>query len=192
MATTQPTEREWYRIGLTALAVVAVGLAGLHVATADAGAQTDLSMDTLEVAGVNDTITGNVTGATLTTTLQYETGVPNADERIIRLKAGPDADSLQLIDYTRREGVTGQSTGTIELSGDLLANTALSASDLDPATGTTETTEIVVQAEIEVTRPDGPPVTHTIRDTATVTVTDSGEVTATLGGTGDITIHTDG
>lgn len=191
MAWQPTTTRDWYRVGVTALTLAVVGLAALHVATAQAGAQTDIDMDSLDVAGVNQTVTGNVTGATLTTTLSYETSVPEAQERIIRLKAGPSTDQLTLLDYDRQQSVTGQVSGTIELSGDLLADTALAADDLAPATGATQTTEIVVQADIEVTRPDGPPVTHTIRDTATVRLTDAGTVTATLGGDGTITVHTD-
>jgi len=54
------------------------------------------------------------------------------------------------------------------------------------------TTDLVAQAEIEVTRSDGSdPVTHTVTDDVTLRLTDDGQLVAEIGGTGEVSIQTD-
>lgn len=191
MRTWQPaTKRQWTSLAIITVLLTAVGgLALLGAGQADA--QTNIDVDGLNVTGENRTISGNVTDATLETTLSYNTDVPDADRRTIKLKAAPEDDTPQLIDYTSRS-IDGETSGTVILSGSLMEDTQLTQTTLQPAQAGTTTTEIVVVATIEVTRPDGEAVTTERRDTVTLTLRDDGSLVAEVGGTGSVTVETDG
>lgn len=183
------TKEQWYSLAIITVLLTAVGgLALLGAGQADA--QTNIDVDTLNVTGENRTLPGNVTDATLETTLSYNTDVPNADRRTIRLKAGPVDGDTTLIDYTSRS-IDGETSGTVVLSGSLMDHPELTADSLQPAQAGTTTAEIQVVAEIEVTRPDGEPVVTERRDTVTLTLRDDGTLVAEIGGTGSVTVQTD-
>lgn len=185
------SRRQWYRLGLVTLALTTVGIAALLGAATTADAQTDLSVGSLNVTGVNDTVSGNVTDATVSATLDYKLDVPDADRRIVRLEAGPTANDTALLDYTQRE-TDGAATGTVTLSGSLFEHRKYSTVTLTPDRAATHTTQFVVVAEIEVTRSDGDPVTTTVEDTVTLTLADDGTLVADIGGSGEVSIQTDG
>ena len=185
------TQRQWRRLGIVAAALAVLGTVALLGAAGTANADVQLQTDSLDVAGVNKTVSGNVTDATLSTTLNYQTDVPDSDRRIIRLKAGPSTDNLETIDYTQRE-VSDSTSGTVTLSGSLTDHPDISADALNPQRAGETTTDLVVQAEIEVTRSDGSdPVTHTVTDDVTLQLTDDGQLVAEVGGTGEVVVETD-
>lgn len=190
--TWQPTtRRQWHRLGLIAVALAVVGVAALAGATATADADVSMQTDSLDIPSVNKTVSGNVTDATLSTTLSYQTDVPDADRRIIKLKAGPTRDNLELLDYTQ-QSVSDSTSGTVTLSGSLLDHPQLTADVLNPARAGQTTTDLVVQAEIEVSRTDGKDaVTHTVTDDVTLQLTDDGQLVAQIGGTGEVDVATD-
>lgn len=193
MATsTTITWRQVYRAGTILVFVAAIGLGILMLGTPTAqGATADLTLGNLTVDGVNRTVSGNVTDVTLTATLDYSFEVPDATQRVVKIQAGADTSSLSTVDYAVQMDPSGTASGTVTLSGSVLSATTLTASDVDPTVASTETTEFVVRAVIEVTRDNGETVTATVTDTVTVTVTDGTELSAQVGGTGNVTVQTD-
>jgi hypothetical protein len=182
--------QQWYRLGLLALVVATGSIAFTLAGTSTAGAQSDLSFNDLNVSGVNKTVEGNVTGATVQTQLDYKTDVPGADRRVIRLEAGPTANNTVALDYNNSAIEDGTTQGTVTLSGDVFRHKALNTTRLTPARGETTTTEIVVAAEITMSRPEKPDVTRRITEPVTLTLTDDGGAMARLGGSGSVTINT--
>jgi hypothetical protein len=193
MLTWQPaSRRQWYRLGAVAFGLALLGAGALTVATTTADAQTTLTVDSLDVAGTNQTVDGDVTDATLSTTLDYQVDVPDAERRTVRLKAGPSRGALELVDYQTESVTDGAASGSVTLDGSLTDHPQISAADINPAVAATETTEVVVQAEIEVQRENGETVTDTRTDTVTLSLTDGTELEAAIGGSGAVTIETDG
>jgi len=185
------TRRQVYRLGIIALTLALVGTGALAVATTTAGAQTSLDMGTMDVADVNRSVSGDVSDATISADLAYSHNVPDAERRVVKLKAGPSKTDLETIDYVNERDITGTDSGTVTLSGSVL-DSSLTADEIDPALAATNEAEVVVQAEIEVTRANGETVTKTVTDTATLRLTDDEKLTASIGGDGDLTVETSG
>lgn len=179
-----------YRV--TIIAVVIAITAGGMIALSGGSAGAQVSFDGLDVSDTNQTVTSDVSDVQLSTTVQYEHDVPDADRRQIKLKAGPSKDALELVDYRQARDPAGVASGSVELSGSLVELSGFTADDFNPALADTSSKEIVIQAVIEVQRTNGDPVIHTVTDTATVTIQDGAELTATITGNGDLTVETTG
>jgi hypothetical protein len=178
-----------FRVVLLAI-TLSVAVGGV-VAFSGGSAAADVSLDSLDVADANKTVTSDVSDVTLSGTLTYDHSVPDADRRQVKLKAGPSEDNLELVDYQQARDPSGVASGTVELSGSLVELSGFSAEDFNPALAETSSQEIVVQAVIEVQRAGGDPVIHTVTDTATVTVQEGTDLTAEIGGEGSIEIVTE-
>lgn len=184
--------RQWYRYGLLALVVGTLAVAVTMAGTAPADANSELQVSDLNVTGVNETVANNVTAANVTTMLHYDIDVPTGDRRVIRLKAGPTANDTVTLDYDNAAMSSGQEQGTVALSGDLFRHEDLTQSLLQPGHGETRTTDIVVVAEVTVSRPNAPDVTTETVEPVTITLTDEGGPVARIGGTGNVTVQTAG
>jgi len=185
------TRKRVHRLTIIAVILTVVGTGALFVSASTATAQADVGVDGLSVSSVDETVDGNVSDVTLAADLTYQHDIPDATQRIVKLKVGPSADNLETIAYRVDREPNGNASGTATLSGSVLDHAALSAADFDPALATTKDTQVVVQTIIEVERANGETVTANATDTATLTLTDSGELTATVGGTGTLTVTTD-
>lgn len=179
-----------YRIGIVLLVLAAS--VGAAIAVSGSSAAASLEMDQLSVSDTSETVTGNVSDVQLSTTLSYEHDVPDADRRQIKLKAGPTQDDLEMVTFRQERDPAGTASGSVDLTGSVLDVSGFTADDFDPEVASTSSQDIVVQAIIEVQRPDADPVKHIVTDTATVTITDGTQLTATIGGDGSITIETTG
>lgn len=191
MSTWQPaTRRQWYRLGIVAAALALVGAGALTIATTTADAQTDLRLDSLAVDDVNQTVDGEVSGLTLAADVDYSHEVPDATRRVVTLKVGPSEGDLSTVDYRNARDPAGTDSGTVALEGNVFDATDLSPDDVAPATASTETTELVVAAEIEIQRANGKAVTRTVTDTVTLELHDDATLSASVGGTGTVTVET--
>jgi hypothetical protein len=185
------TRRTLYGCGIVAIVIAATAGSALLL-TDDASAQTDMTLDTLNVTGTDRTVSGNVTAVRLTSGLDYQPEVPDATRRIVKLQVGTTTGDFETITYQQTRDPAGTASGSVQLSGSVLDHSALSASDFQPPVANTTSQELVVRAVLEVHRSTGDVVTHTVTDTATVTLHDDGTLSATVGGTGNITVQTDG
>lgn len=177
--------RSVWRIGII-MAVFAVGVGGLALGMSQpASSQTDLQLDSLQIDDVNRTVSGNVSDVSVSVSLDYQWTVPDATRRIVKLKAGTDPNALQTLTFASTQ-VTGSGSGSTTLSASLLEDTSLTAADFDPAYAEQTSTEIIVQAVIEVRRASGEAVTQTVTETVLITVHDDGTITAQIGGTGSV------
>jgi len=192
MAWQPAARRRLYRLGIITLVLALIGVGALGIATTSAGAESTLDMTGLDVADVNRTVSGDVSDVTLSVDLSYSHEVPDATRRVIKIQVGPDKDSLTTLDYINEQDMAGTDSGTVTLSGSILDAQGLTASEIDPALASTNETQVVVQAEIEITRSNGETVTETVTDTATLRLTDGGNLTASIGGSGEFTVETSG
>jgi hypothetical protein len=175
----------------SALAVtLATTAGGAALLAPGAAATASMTLDTLSVAGVNETVSGNVSDVRISTTLDYNHSVPDASRRIVKLRVGPSADNMTLLDYQQTRDPAGTASGSVTLAGTLLDHQGWTADTFDPGVANTTSREVVVEAVIEVHRSNGQVVSHTVMDTATVTLSDDAELTATIGGSGSITVST--
>jgi len=186
------TRQQMYRLALLSLALAVVGASAIAVAATSADGQTSVEMDGLDVADVNRTISGNVTDVTLSADLSYSHDIADTEQRIIKLKAGPSEEELSTISYVVARDAPGTDSGTVTLTGSLLEADGLTASDLDPALASTNETDVVVQAVVEIERADGEVVRRTVMDTAVIRLTDDGELAVSIGGSGGFSVKTDG
>ncbi len=170
--------------------VLATTGAAISFVTAPVAGQTSVNVESLSITDATTTANDDVTDVQIDTTLGYNQSVPDATERVIKLRVGPSDSNLETLTFTRTES-PADGTGTVELSGSLM-DAGFSASDFNPDPGATKETTVVVEAVIEVPRENGDPVTATATDTATVTVDDGAIVQATVGGEGELTVKTDG
>jgi len=188
MATSR--RKQVYR-AVVILVAVGITIASLAALTPTTDAA-EVSVDSLDVADHEQTVTGDVTDGGLSATLSYDHDVADAERRIVKLKAGPSESELELVDYRQARDPQPKASGTVELSGSLVELSGFSASDFEPPLAHTASQEIVVQAVVEVQRENGEPVVHTVTDTATIRLTDDAELTATIGGTGGFEVDTTG
>lgn len=174
-----------------ALLLVLVGtVATGAVVLADTGrAQTSVSVDSFEAASVEKTVSGDVTDVQVTADIGYNYSVPDAEDRFIELHAGPSESEMQQLTFIRASDPAGDDRGSVTLEGSLL-EAGFNAEQFDPAEADSTTTEVVVKAVIEVDRANGETVRREVTDTATITLNDSGEITATLGGEAEFVIGT--
>jgi len=184
------SRQQWQRYTIIT-AVVLVGIIGVvAVAAQPSAGQTDLTLDSLDVAGVNQTVDGEVSDVTLSTELDYQHDVPDAERRIITLWVGPSEDSLEQLTFAQ-ESISGDpASGTVELSGSVFDHSEIDAQTVAPELAETKETDLVVQARVEIRRSGGESVVHNVTDTTTLRLTDGAELTATVGGTGDLTVIT--
>jgi len=191
-ASTRGYKRTAYRL-LTIIGVALLAAAaGIALATVPASGQANVSLGSLDVADVNRTTTGDVTDVRVSATLSYAHDVPDADRRLLKLKVGPSPDQLETIDYVQDADPQGTASGTVDLDGSVLDASTLSAADFQPPlAGTTETT-VYIGAAVEVRRAGGDPVTATVVEPVSLTLTDSQELTVEIGGTADVTVRDSG
>jgi len=176
-----------YRIGIV-LAVLAL-IGGVAFAV-PAGASADMDIGSLDVADANETVDQNVSDVVLSATLDYQHDVPDAERRIVKLKAGPSEDDLELVDYQQARDPAGTASGSVTLGGSVIDATTFTTGDFQPDVAGNTSQEIVVEAVIEVERATGDTVRHTVTDTATVHVQDGTELVVELGGSGSIDVQT--
>jgi len=176
-------------IALTLLTFIAAAVLLAGALTASP-ASAQVTVDDFEVADHDKTVTGDVTGVGVETTLAFDHAVPDATSRIVKLHVGPSESDLESVAFARERSPTGDDAGQVTLSGDLTDHAAWSASDFDPATASSVEREVVVQATLTLERENGDAVTRTVTDTATITLTDGTELDATLGGDGTFTVET--
>ena len=168
--------------------VLAVAGAVMSFGVAPAAGQTSVNVESLSIADATTTAEDDVTDVRIDTTLGYNQSVPDATERVIKLRAGPSESDLKTLTFTRTES-PADGAGTVDLSGSL-TDAGFSASDFNPNAGATKETTVVVQAVIEIPRANGDPVTATATDTATVTIHDGAVIRASIGGSGELTVET--
>lgn len=188
----QPTtdRQRWYSLAIITLVLMAIAAGALYGAnTADAEASVEFGA--FDIADHDETIDGDVSDVDVAATLDYQTDVPDAERRLIYLRAGPTDGEMETLDFVQQTVNGDPETGTVTLDGSLLDHPELDAKAFGPTVADSETTEIDVQAELEVRRENGETVTHVVEDTVTITLTDDSELTAELGGSGDIIVTTD-
>lgn len=192
MATSNPSKWSRRRIILAAAFAIGFGATIFLLGTPTASAGTTADLGGLEVDGVNKTVDGNVSDVTLNTSMNYEYDVPDATQRVIKLKVGPNEGDLETIDYVVEQDPSGSVSGSVSLSGSVLEHAELSASDVNPALASSEETEFVVEVSMEVTRANGEVVTREVSDTVVVRLRDGASLEASLGGSGSVTVETTG
>jgi len=187
----QPATRtEWYRLAAAAAALAIIGAGALVGATATADAQTDIRLDGLDIAGVNQTTNGDVSAVGLSADVGYRHDVPDATRRVVTLKVGTSNNTLETLDYRNTRDPTGADSGSVTLSGDVLDATDLTAADVTPATASSATTELIVVADLRIERANGQAIERTVRDTVTVRLHDGTDLSASVGGAGVVTVET--
>lgn len=184
------TRRKRQAVGIALATSILLASIGVGLMVASGGASADVSMGDLAIDDHNATVGGDVSAVTLATTLGYSQDVPDATRRIVTLKVGPSEDELETLAFEQERDPSGTASGEVSLTGDLISDGPFTTDDFDPALASSTSTEVVVQAEIEVHRENGDPVTHTLTDTATVTLNDDAELTVDLGGSGEFTVQT--
>jgi len=170
-------------------------LAGVAVASEDAGAQTAL---TLDVVGDAATLgpDASVTGVELSLTVEWAYDLPDSatpSRVIVEIAAGRAAGSLTVVDSAESAQLFVEASGEETFDADLLAAGALDAASLAPSGGE-RATEVTVEARLRVAADDGAVLAReTTSDEATVTVTrDSVEPSeyGEVGGSGSLSITT--
>lgn len=181
--------RPWQYRALAILIGVTVVVA-LVLATATMPARGQATVGGLDIQGVDRTVSGNVSAVTLDAKIDFSHDVPDATSRIVELHVGPSESELDQLSFRRESDPRGDTIGAVEMQGDVTDTSAFSADDFAPPVAGNESQQVVVQAVIEVERPNGQTVTATATDTATVQLTDSATLSADVGGTGNITVAT--
>lgn len=186
--------RQMYRLGIIIVVLTAFGLGALALAEPAGAATADVSTETLSISGADHTVGEgeNVSDVTLSATLAYDHDVPDATQRVVELRVGPEGGETEYVDYQVETNPSGTASGEVDLSGSVIDATDLTAADFDPAVANTTTQDLVIEAVIEVERENGETVRHVATDTATVTVEDGTDLTVTVGGDGDLTVETTG
>lgn len=188
MATNTRHRRRAYRF-ITILGILlAAGGIGAAALTQPAAGQASVSMGNLSIADATTTANGTVSDVRLDADVAWEYDVPDAERRILELSAGPSGGTLEVLDFRQTETTAGQDSGTVTFDVSLLDASGLSASDFDPPIAGTQTTDVTVEARVEVRRAGGDAVVRTVRDTVTVTVNDGETLSAGVGGTGTVTV----
>lgn len=167
-----------------------VVLAAVVLIPAPGAGQAELDTNSLEIDGVDRTVDGDVSEVQLSTELDYQYNVPDVDSHTVTLYVAPEGGDYETVTYQYETRVDANNSGSVELSGDITDHSEISASDIDPATATTETTTVQIKTDIEVNRETGDPVTDQSETTATIELTDSGSLEASVGGTGELTVTT--
>lgn len=187
--TWQPAHGQRRRI-LIALGfgVLLLGTAAVVASVTTGTADAEVQVGDLSVSGVNQTVDGAPSEVTLDADLRYSINVPDAESRVVKLKAGPSEGQLETITFASSQNPDVDGTGSVTLSGSLLKTQAYSAEDFAPEMAETSETTVVVAATIEVTRANGETVTETVTREATVTLHDSTTLTAEIGGSVDVTV----
>ena len=184
------THRQRKAIGIALATSILFASVGVGLMVASGGASADVTMGDLAIDDHNSTVGGDVSEVTLATTLGYAQDVPDATRRIVRVSVGPSEDELETLAFRQERDPSGTASGEVELSGDLISDGPFTTDDFDPALASSTSTTVVVQAQIEVHRENGDPVTHMLTDTATVTLSDDAELTVDLGGSGSFEVET--
>ena len=101
-------------IALATLAVLttAIVFAGT-LAASPASAQ--VTVDDFEVADHDKTVTDDVTGVGVETTLAFNHAVPDATSRIVELHVGPSESDLESVAFARERSPAGDDAGQVTL-----------------------------------------------------------------------------
>jgi len=176
-----PTTR-WHRAILTLFAVLFLtGLALVAAGALTHPAQATVSVDDFTVQGTNQTV-GGVSDVRLTADLAYQYDVQDADRVLIRLYGGPSGGQLEELTFHHMSDPAPSDSGTVTLEASLLDHSNYTAGDFEPALAGSTTEDITVRAEIVVERQTGDTVEQQVVDTATVTLHDSTNLSAAVGG----------
>lgn len=181
--------RQAFRIALAFALVTAAGGAAIAVGVNTADASSSIDMDGLTIPDTNQTVTGNVSDVSVATDLSYSWSVPDAEQVVIKLRAGPSRDELETLTF-RQLDATGDGSGTVAMQGSLTELSAFSAEDFDPALAESERTDLVVAVELEVRRTNGETETATTVEPVTVQINDGTTLTTNVGGSGSVTVET--
>lgn len=184
------TRRTRRAIGIALATSILLASVGVGLMVASGGASADVSMDGLTVDDHEATVGGDVSDVLLATTIGFSHDVPDASRRIVRVEVGPSEDSLETLAFKQERDPSGTASGEVDLTGSLVSDGPFTADTFNPALAGNETTQVVVQATIEVHRENGDPVRHTVTDTATVRLSDDAELTVDLGGSGSFEVET--
>lgn len=189
VATNGITDKHRLLITLAAMTVLAVGVLGIATMTTPSAGQSTVALDTLQVADANETVDGNVSDVTIEADVAYEYEIPDAEQRVISLYAGPNEDSLERLTFDlAREDIPGTDSGTVSLGASLFEHADFDAATVSPALAESETTEFVVAVELEVERANGETETKRMTEQATLTLTDENTLQLSVGGAVEITV----
>lgn len=183
-------ETTWYRISLLIAGILLLTGGTLAVFAGSSNAETSVQMSDFTVQGENVTTTDNVTDVTLSATVNYSHDIPDAEDRIVKLRVGPADGDTELVDYKMDRDVAGTGSGSVTLSGSVLDHAQLSAGDFQPGIAETTTQELVVEALVEVNRENGETETAMVSDSVTVSVEDGSSLTVRVGGSGSVSVVT--
>ena len=186
--------RTLLRLGAAAVGGSAATAAGVTVAGSATG-QTGL---TLDVAGDSATLAtdGSVSAVTLDLDVEWAYDLPDETSPstvIVEVAAGTDGD-LSVVGSAESAQLFVEADGSESFDVGLLAEGALSSSDVEPSgTGERETT-VTVEARLRVENSGGTVLAkEATSDTATLTVTRDGVEASeygVVGGSGSLTIST--
>lgn len=191
MATSNQRGRLWYSIAIVIMVVLAGAITFAYAGSQRVAGQADLTLDSLNVSGVNRTINSSVRDIVVDATLDWRYDVPDASRRFVKLKAGPDEGNLTTIQWAYSDVSVGQDSGTTTLTGSLLDATGLNISDFDPDIGNTTTNEVIIAAVFEVERSAGDTVTARVTQPVTITLTDEETLRVSVGGSAEVSVLTD-
>lgn len=182
------------RIALATIivATLAATTAALALGPTQASASSDLELGGLQAAGVNETIDGNLTDIQVAAELDYNHSVPDASRRIVELHVGPSESELTSVAFRQDTDPAASDRGSVDMTASLFDADGLTASDFQPSTAESKTTDVVVRAVVEVRRSGGDPVRSTVTERVTVTLHDGTTLTAEVGGVVELTVVTDG
>lgn len=188
--------RALLRGAATAGAGGVLALIGLRVGSEPADAQASAG---LAVGDESATVgpDGSVTAVQLDLTVEWSFDLPSGvqpAETVTTVRAGqPDGELTELVSET---GTTlfREDSGSTDVSGDLLAEGVVTASELAPGAGSRET-DVVIEATFEVLNEQGTALASAkASDTPTLTVERTGYEASDYGsvsGSGSLTIETE-
>jgi len=173
---------------LTGLSGIAAGGVGMNMMSQDATAQ--VTVGGFSVSDAEKETNQPINGATVDVSGTYRWGTTTQPTRAVLRLEGKHTDSYTQLDAT--ELPTAENSGEYELQGSLLDINGISAPDLTPASeGETTRTDVSIRVTLTVYHDGSKTASQAVKDTATITVTDSGATaTVEIGGSGDISLST--
>ena len=184
------------RLAGVAVGGAGAGAAGLHVATAEASGQSEL---TLAVSGDDATIAsdGAVSSVSLDIDVEWAYDLSDAtapETVVVEVAAGTDGDR-SVVASAESAQLFAEADGSESFDVGLIDQDALTAGDLEPTGSGTRETTVTVEARLRVeSSSDSVLARASQSDTAVLTVTREG-VSASeygqVGGSGGLTIGTD-